>query len=51
MPLTDYMEKNSLDWVCGGATPTTPVGRWVSFAASSPTSQSPSMAPASTESP
>jgi len=40
MPLTDYAEKALLDWVNGGATPTRPAQRWLSFATASPTSQS-----------
>jgi len=40
MPLTDYMEKALLDWVLGGATPTQPAQRWLSWATQSPTSQS-----------
>jgi len=40
MPLTDYLEKQTLDWLLGGAAATQPAGRWVSWATASPTSQS-----------
>jgi hypothetical protein len=36
-PLTDVGEKLLLDWVLGGASPTRPATRWVSFATASPT--------------
>jgi hypothetical protein len=35
-PLTDVGEKLLLDWVLGGATPTRPATRWISFATASP---------------
>src|SRR5262245_131008 len=40
MPLTPYASKAVLDWVLGGATPTQPGQRWLSFATASPTSES-----------
>jgi hypothetical protein len=36
MPLTDILDKSSLDWVLGGASPTRPSGRWLSFATGTP---------------
>lgn len=40
MPVSDVMEKAMLDWVLGGAVPTRPTARFLSFATASPTSQS-----------
>jgi hypothetical protein len=40
MPVIDTWEKNMLDWSLGGAAPSSPAGRWISFATASPTSQS-----------
>jgi hypothetical protein len=40
MPFTDFMEKSALDWALGGANPSSPAARWISFATASPTSQS-----------
>ena len=40
MPASDYAEKAVLDWLLGGATPTRPSNRYVSFATQTPTSQS-----------
>ena len=36
MPLTDAMEKATLDWLLGGAAATRPTARWLSFATGSP---------------
>jgi len=36
MPFTDALEKSTLDWMLGGAAPTRPGGRWISFATGSP---------------
>jgi hypothetical protein len=38
MPLSSYLEKAMLDWVCGGATPSQPVGFWLALASGTPTS-------------
>lgn len=39
MPLTPFMQKNLLDWVLGGGgVVSSPPGRWMCFATSSPTS-------------
>ncbi len=40
MPLDLGKDKDTLDWLLGGAGPTRPAGRWISFATASPTSQS-----------
>ncbi len=36
MPLTDYGEKLLLDFVLGGAAPSSPPGRWISLATGTP---------------
>lgn len=40
MPLTQYMQKQVLDFICGGATVTRPGSRFVQFATVSPRSDS-----------
>ncbi len=40
MPLTDWMEQQLLDWMCGGAAASSPIGRWISFATATPNSTS-----------
>jgi hypothetical protein len=40
MPLDPKIEQNALDWLMGGAAPSQPAARWISFATASPTSQS-----------
>lgn len=37
MPLTDYMAKNILDWMLGGAAAVQPPGRFIQWATGSPT--------------
>lgn len=37
MPFMQSIEKDMLDWMTGGATPTRPASRWISFATGSPT--------------
>ena len=36
MPLTTYMQKQVLDWICGGAAPTQPPQLWLCFATGTP---------------
>jgi hypothetical protein len=36
MPLTNYLNKQVLDWITGGASATQPVGRWIQWATGSP---------------
>ena len=36
MPFMQAQEQGMLDWVCGGANPTRPASRWISFATGSP---------------
>lgn len=36
MPFMQSIEKDLLDWVTGGATPTRPLSRWISFATGIP---------------
>lgn len=36
MPVTPYLAKAILDWVCNGATPTRPSAFWLAFATGSP---------------
>lgn len=36
MPLTPYMKKNILDFLCGGAAPTRPAELWMQFATGLP---------------
>jgi hypothetical protein len=36
MPLTSYMQKQILDYLLGGAAPTQPSNRWISWATGSP---------------
>jgi hypothetical protein len=40
MPLDPRQQKSSLDWVLGGANPSQPAARWISFATASPRSDS-----------
>lgn len=37
MPLTQYLGKQTLDWMLGGATGTQPAGRWIQWATGTPT--------------
>lgn len=45
MPFDSYLAKACLDWSLGGATPTRPVGRFLSFASGTPTTVNDSAAP------
>lgn len=40
MPLTEYFEKQILDWQLGGAAASQPPGRWIQWATASPRSDS-----------
>jgi len=45
MPLTQYMQKQILDYICGGAAATRPASRFISFASGTPTEAGASDAP------
>lgn len=40
MPLTQFMQKQVLDFMCGGASAATPLARWLQFATATPRSDS-----------
>lgn len=40
MPLSQFMQKQVLDFLCGGATATRPPGRWLQFANTNPRTDS-----------
>lgn len=45
MPLTSFMEKRVLDFICGGAAAAAPGGRWLNWATGSPDDNGDSVGP------